>query len=185
MLRQLHVRKDSLKFDVAHMTVSPDGTKERLHGHSYRAGLTVSLNRFDFGSLLNLRDLRNATQTVCDAWNEHFLLPLHCPHLSISSWDDASVDFTLCSDRYVLPTKDVKVLEIENAVIEHLTVSFAIDLWRELGRRDLNRALIASMSVELEESTGQGGCTTMSADELSAIASVPTQKRPRGTLGQR
>ncbi len=185
MLRQLHVRKDSLKFDVAHMTVSPDGTKERLHGHSYRAGLTVTLEHFDFESFLNLRDLRHAMQSVCNAWNERFLLPLNCPHLSITSWDDTSIDFTLCFDRYVMPSKDIKPLDIENAVIEHLTVSFAVDLWRELGCRDLNRKLIASLAIELEESTGQGGASTLSAEELSALADVPPQRRAGQASGHR
>jgi hypothetical protein len=33
---RIYIRKEALKFSAAHMTVFPDGTKERLHGHNYR-----------------------------------------------------------------------------------------------------------------------------------------------------
>lgn len=167
--RRLVLRKDNLKFDAAHMTVGPAGSKERLHGHSYQVSLELELGAVAHPNFLNLTDLRHATEAVCAAWNQHFLLPTRCPELEMLSQDAEETVFLLCGKRYAMPTEDVKALPIENAIIEHLSVCFASDLWRELHTRQLPLDSVAALSVCLEESVGQGGATRLARPSLDAL----------------
>ena len=41
---RIDIARELFKFSCAHMTVFPDGTKERLHGHNYYVGVTLALS---------------------------------------------------------------------------------------------------------------------------------------------
>ncbi|MCU0693405.1 MAG: 6-carboxytetrahydropterin synthase, partial [Polyangiaceae bacterium] len=49
---KLFVAKDEHKFSCAHMTIFADGTKERLHGHNFRASIAVTIDA-NTGGLLD------------------------------------------------------------------------------------------------------------------------------------
>jgi len=151
---RLFVGKDVHKFSCAHMTVFPDGTKERLHGHNFQASIELELVGTD-PELLDFALLKKALQAQCDAWTERLLLPGQSPALVVVRESDGELEFRLCGQRYVVPAGDVIVLPVRNVVVESLARVFAHALIARLGPA-LTPELVAALSVTIAESVGQG-----------------------------
>ena len=175
----LHLRKDSFKFSAGHMTVFPDGTKERLHGHNFQVAVTVEVPADEFIAFARFKQEITA---ACNAWDERVLLPRRSPHLQVRPSAESEIDFVLCGDHYVLPRRDVLWLDVETVTTEKLAAQFAtiiaravLPLWRE-GR-------ILSLAVQLDETAGQGASVRLSADEvLSRHSSEQTATAPRVSI---
>ena len=95
------------------MTVFPDGSKERLHGHNYYLALTVELRNIDFASMVDFGPLKRALGTLVNEWKEYTLLATKNPYFELVRRDEEEVEFTLCGKRYVLPMSDVLLLPID------------------------------------------------------------------------
>jgi 6-pyruvoyltetrahydropterin/6-carboxytetrahydropterin synthase len=158
-VHRLFVGQEHHKFSIAHMTVFPDGSKERLHGHNFNVRITVVLKEVGFDKLLDIGILKRALEAQCKEWNEAFLLAEHCPKLEIVRRDAEEIEFRLCGKRYVMPAEDVIVLPVDNVVVENLTVEFGK---RWLARLDgvITADRIASVEVDVRELPGQGGSWT-------------------------
>ena len=65
---RIFVSKDVLKFSSAHMTVFPDGTKERLHGHNFQVLLEFELHTMKLASLLDFGLVKQTLAQVCARW---------------------------------------------------------------------------------------------------------------------
>jgi 6-pyruvoyltetrahydropterin/6-carboxytetrahydropterin synthase len=135
---RIFVSKDVLKFSSAHMTVFPDGTKERLHGHNFQVMLEFELETIQLASLL---DFGVVKQT---------------PALELIRQDAGEVEFKLCGKRYVVPADEVELLPLENVVVETLAEEMAFRLVERLGSH-LKQDVVAAMIVTVSESAGQGG----------------------------
>ena len=139
------------------MTLFPDGTKERLHGHNYEARVSFefapaseSVERFyDFACI------KKSLATVCNALNEHMLLPMHQQRVKKISADEVSTEVVVCGKRYVFPTDEVVWLPISNIVVEELSRHLWYRLEQLVGD-DLVRAGIGYMEVSVSETPGQG-----------------------------
>jgi 6-pyruvoyltetrahydropterin/6-carboxytetrahydropterin synthase len=158
-VHRLFVGQEQHKFSIAHMTVFPDGSKERLHGHNFHVRITVVLAQVGIEHLLDIGILKRALEAQCKEWNEAFLLGEKCPRLEILRRDEAEIEFRLCGKRYVMPAEDVIVLPVDNIVVENLTVEF--------GRRWVARLpdvitpdRVSSVEIEIRELPGQGGSWT-------------------------
>jgi 6-pyruvoyltetrahydropterin/6-carboxytetrahydropterin synthase len=150
-----HIRKESLKFAAAHMTVFPDGTKEALHGHNYRTEVTLELREATLGKMLPFSVVKDAMRKICDAWDEKVLLARDCPSMKIVSQKGGELEFTLCGKRYVLPQDEVVLLPIDNVITERLAEVFGRELIARLG--SVLDANVLGLEVRIEEMTGQGG----------------------------
>ncbi len=154
MKHRIFIAREQYKVSCAHMTVFPDGTKERLHGHNYSLGLALDLDRVDLASMIAFAPLKQALGELCAAWKERVLLAAHNPHFTVAKDDGQELDFSLCGDHYVLPRGDALLLPIDNISVEALAAHVA----------DLLRAKIAALSnghilafeVTVAESPGQG-----------------------------
>lgn len=142
------------KFSCAHMTVFPDGTKERLHGHNFRASVELELVGTD-PELLDFALLKKALQAQCDAWTERLLLPGQSPALLVVRESDGELEFRLCGQRYVVPAGDVIVLPVRNVVVESLARVFAHALIARLGPA-LTPDVVTALALTITESEGQG-----------------------------
>jgi 6-pyruvoyltetrahydropterin/6-carboxytetrahydropterin synthase len=155
---QLHHRisiaRDQYKFSCAHMTVFPDGTKERLHGHNYTVALAVDLDRADLDAMVAFAPLKAALAELCAEWKERFLLATRNRYLSIAR-DEGELEFTLCGDRYVLPRGDVLLLPVDNISVEALAAHVAERLAERL-TVTLAAPHIRALEVTVSESPGQG-----------------------------
>jgi 6-pyruvoyltetrahydropterin/6-carboxytetrahydropterin synthase len=139
------------------MTVFPDGSKERLHGHNFNVSVALELHEVGFENLLDLGIVKAALDAQCREWNEHLLIAEKNPRLSIVR-RDAEVEFLLCGKRYVVPAEDVIVLPVDNIVVENLSMEFARRVLERL-RPALRPDVVAAIEVDVREARGQGGST--------------------------
>jgi 6-pyruvoyltetrahydropterin/6-carboxytetrahydropterin synthase len=152
---RLFVGQDQHKFSVAHMTVFPDGSKEKLHGHNFNVTVALELRSVSFETLLDIGIVKKAVEAQCREWNEHLLVGERNPKLEILRRDD-EVEFRLCGKRYLLPAEDVIFLPVDNIVVENLSVEFARRVVERLGPA-LRRDVVAGVEVDVREARGQGG----------------------------
>lgn len=138
------------------MTVFPDGTKERLHGHNFNVTVALDLTRVGLENLLDIGIVKKVLDNLCREWNEHLLVGERCPALEIIRRDGAEVEFRLCGKRYVAPAEDVLFLPLDNIVVENLSLEFARLLAERLAP-DLGGGLVAGLEVDVREARGQGG----------------------------
>lgn len=153
---RIFVSKDVLKFSSAHMTVFPDGTKERLHGHNFQVMLEFELQTIRLASLLDFGVVKQTLAQVCQALDQRLLLGTRCPSFELIRQADGEVEFKLCGKRYVVPADEVELLPLENVVVETLAEEMAFRLVDRLGTH-LKQDVVAAMIVTVSESAGQGG----------------------------
>jgi 6-pyruvoyltetrahydropterin/6-carboxytetrahydropterin synthase len=149
------VSKDEHRFSCAHMTLFPDGTKERLHGHNFQLSVAVDLPAFETSAMLDFGRVKGVLSELCEQLREHVLLPGSSRALRVLRSDAREVELEICSKRYVLPADEVILLPVENVVVETL----AAHLWGEVARRlapELERARARSLEVTVTEAAGQG-----------------------------
>ncbi len=143
------------KFSCAHMTVFPDGRKERLHGHNYTVGVAIDLAAIGFEHLIDFGAIKRAVAAECAEWRERTLLAERSPRLERLERKGGEVEIVLCGARYVFPESDVLVLPIDNTTTEALA-----ELWLDRLRGRLAATLEGSaalgLEVRIEESPGQG-----------------------------
>ena len=149
------VGKDRHRFSCAHMTVFPDGTKERLHGHNFQVTAALDLHDVSFARFLDFARVKSALDRLCEAWDERLLIAERSPFLEIVRRDAEEIELRLCGRRYVLPADEVALLPVENVVVEALAEELAMRLVAELGGA-LKPEVVAGIDVSVSESPGQG-----------------------------
>ena len=143
------------KFSCAHMTVFPDGRKERLHGHNYTVSVALDLAEVGFEHLIDFGAIKRAIAAECAEWRERTLLAGESPRMERLERRGGELEVVLCGARYVFPEGDVLVLPIDNTTTEALA-----ELWVDRLRARLAATLAGSaavgLEVRIEESPGQG-----------------------------
>jgi len=157
---RIYVGKDAHKFSAAHMTVFPDGTKERLHGHNFQVTVALDLTEIGFKSFLDFGVVKAALNAQCKEWDDRLLLAEHCPFFKVSKGSSSELDFTLCGKRYVVPSDEVVLLPLENIATETLAQEFCHRFKDRLDPKLLG-TLITGIEVHITESRGQGGVYTL------------------------
>jgi len=150
---RIFVAKDGFKFSCAHLTVFPDGRKERLHGHNYFVEVAVDLAEVSFERMIDFGPLKQAVTDVCLDWRERTLLAADNPHFTVVRDADGELEFTLCGQRYVLPREDALLLPVDNTAVEQLAVLVTDRL---IERAALPTGLALGIEVTVSESPGQG-----------------------------
>lgn len=153
---RIRLARESFKFSCAHMTVFPDGRKERLHGHNYFIELAIDVRDIGFQSIIEFAVVRDAIEALCLEWKEVLLLAEHNPFFEVVRHDAAELEFRLCGQRYVVPTTDVLMLPIDNITVEGLASHIASLLVDRLGSDVLDPLMVAGIDVAVNESPGQG-----------------------------
>jgi 6-pyruvoyltetrahydropterin/6-carboxytetrahydropterin synthase len=152
---RIEVARELFKFSCAHMTVFPDGTKERLHGHNYMLGLALELRDIAFDKMIPFEHLKDAGAALCQEWKEHLLLATANPHFELVRDTADEIEFRLCGQRYVLPRVDVVLLPIDNLATEPLAAHVADLLIARLGAV-LRPDVVTAIEVSVSELPGQG-----------------------------
>jgi 6-pyruvoyltetrahydropterin/6-carboxytetrahydropterin synthase len=152
---RIHLRKDSLKFSAAHMSVFPDGSKEALHGHNYFTEVWIDFKEASLQKMLPFSVLKSKIQKICQLWDEKVLLPENCPFLEIKSDTQEEIEFLLCKKRYILPKAEVVLLPVDNVTTESLSQLFCEKFKTELGSL-VELHSILGIQVRVEEAPGQG-----------------------------
>ena len=148
---RISIAREQYKFSCAHMTVFPDGTKERLHGHNYTIAIALDVTDVSLEAMIPFAQIKAALADLCARWKERVLVATHNRHFDLVG-HDANYRFRLAGELYQLPSDDVLELPIDNISVEALA-SHAADLL--LDARVLPPTVVA-VEVTVQESPGQG-----------------------------
>lgn len=151
---RVSVSKDSLVFASAHFITYAGHRCEGLHGHNYRARVTIDgeLEAEDH-LVFDFLELKRIMQRLCDQIDHVVLLPLESARIQVVEEGDVvrvAVDGT---PRYVFPRRDCALLPVPNTTVEMLAALLADRLRAELdstGARGLT-----AIEMEVEENFGQ------------------------------
>ncbi len=115
----IRLYKEYFNFGSAHFLIFADGTREELHGHNYRATLELDADLDDAWLVADFLRVKPIFREVCDRLDHRTLLPLRNPHLRVEDGPQEVVAW-FGEDRYVIPKRDVRLLDIENTASELL-----------------------------------------------------------------
>jgi 6-pyruvoyltetrahydropterin/6-carboxytetrahydropterin synthase len=146
---KVHVSKDYLIFCAAHF-VTYDGECEPLHGHNYRASVTVEGALQDDQFVINFVTLKRIMRGLVDQLDHLTLLPEFNPHIRLTR-NDSQVIVEVKNRRYVLPESDAKVLPIPNTTAEELAEYLAGQLREQIG----HLPNLTACEMEVSEVEGQ------------------------------
>jgi 6-pyruvoyltetrahydropterin/6-carboxytetrahydropterin synthase len=148
------VSKDYLVFASAHFITFAGHRCEGLHGHNYRASVTLdgaldeeSWFVFDFVILKRLM------RTLCDEIDHKVLLPLQNPKLQIVEEGESVRVAYEGKPRYVFPKTDCSLLPIPNTTVEMLAQLLANRLRAALD--NMGARGLTAVTMEVEENFGQ------------------------------
>jgi len=152
---RIRVTREAFKFSCAHMTVFPDGRKERLHGHNYFVGLELELADTSFENVIDFGPLKQQVIELVGAWKERTIVATENPMTRILRDEpDGELEFTVCGKRYVLPREDALLLPIDNATVERLAEHIC-DLLIERLAPQWPPGVVRAIEVSVRESPGQ------------------------------
>jgi 6-pyruvoyltetrahydropterin/6-carboxytetrahydropterin synthase len=146
---KIHVSKDYLVFCAAHF-ITYDGVCEPLHGHNYRAGVTLEGDLQADQLVFNFVTLKRVMRQLVDQLDHRTLLPATNPHFKISHADH-EITIAVGDRRYVLPEAEVLILPIPNTTAELLAKYLADQLRAALG----DVANLTACELTVDEVEGQ------------------------------
>ena len=155
---RISIAREQYKVSCAHMTVFPDGTKERLHGHNYTIAIGLDVDRVELAAMIPFAPIKAALGELCAAWKEHVLLATKNPFF-VMVRDGDELEFTLCGERYVMPRQDALLLPIDNISVEALAAHIAALMVERI--KLLAAPQVLALEITVEESPGQGASCTL------------------------
>jgi 6-pyruvoyltetrahydropterin/6-carboxytetrahydropterin synthase len=155
------VSKDYLVFASAHFITFAGHRCEGLHGHNYRARVTVEghLNEESW-FVFDFVELKRIMRGLCDEIDHLVLLPLESDRVAVTE-EGGNVSVAVDGQpRYLFPRKDCALLPIPNTTVEMLAEMLAHRLHEKMvqaGARGLK-----AIEMEVEESFGQSATCRVS-----------------------
>ena len=151
---RVSVEKDYLVFSSAHFITFAGHRCEGLHGHNYRARVTVegALNE-EAWFVFDFVELKKIMRKLCDEIDHLVLLPTESSRIKVEEIGETVTVGVDGKPRYVFPRKDCALLPIPNTTVEMLAQLLATRLRGELDARGA-RGLTA-IEMEVEENFGQ------------------------------
>ena len=116
---RVRVAKDYTVFAAAHFVTYDRDQSEPIHGHNYRAAVTIEGELDENHYVFNFVPLKRHLRTVCDQLDHHLLLPTGNPLIQIEA-DDVSFHIRQGEKYYAIPREDVVQLPIANTTAELL-----------------------------------------------------------------
>ena len=141
---KIHVSKDYLVFCAAHF-ITYDGICEPLHGHNYRASVTIEGDTQADHFVFNFVTLKRVMRKLVDRLDHRTLLPATNPHFRLTDADN-EITVDVGDRRYVLPEADVLILPLPNTTAELLAKYLADQLQAALG--DVPNLTACEMTVD-------------------------------------
>jgi 6-pyruvoyltetrahydropterin/6-carboxytetrahydropterin synthase len=151
---RVSVSKDYLVFASAHFITFAGHRCEGLHGHNYRASVTIegALNEqawfvFDFV------ELKRIMRRLCDEIDHLVLLPMTSDRIQVAEDGDTVNVGVDGKPRYVFPRKDCALLPIPNTTVEMLAKMLTERLQAALSEDGATG--LTAIEMEVEENFGQ------------------------------
>jgi 6-pyruvoyltetrahydropterin/6-carboxytetrahydropterin synthase len=151
---RVSVTKDYLVFASAHFITFAGHRCEGLHGHNYRANVTIegALNEESW-FVFDFVELKRIMRRLCDEIDHLVLLPLQSTRVKVIEEGDAVRVDVDGKPRYVFPRRDCALLPIPNTTVEMLAQLLTDRLQAEL--EALGARGITAIEMEVEENFGQ------------------------------
>jgi 6-pyruvoyltetrahydropterin/6-carboxytetrahydropterin synthase len=151
---RVSVEKDYLVFASAHFITFAGHRCEGLHGHNYRARVTIegALNEESW-FVFDFVELKKIMRKLCDEIDHLVLLPLASQRITVIEEGEmvhVKVDGKL---RYVFPRRDCALLPVPNTTVEMLAELLATRLRGELDAQGVRG--MSAIEMEVEENFGQ------------------------------
>jgi 6-pyruvoyltetrahydropterin/6-carboxytetrahydropterin synthase len=151
---RVSVAKDYLVFASAHFITFAGHRCEGLHGHNYRARVTIegALDE-DTWFVFDFVTLKHIMRGLCDEIDHKVLLPLENPKIQVK---EEGQSVTVAYDgkpRYVFPRSDCALLPVPNTTVEMLAELLTSRLRAELGK--IGARGLTAVEMEVEENFGQ------------------------------
>jgi 6-pyruvoyltetrahydropterin/6-carboxytetrahydropterin synthase len=151
---RVSVSKDYLVFASAHFITYAGHRCEGLHGHNYRAAVTIE-GKLDEEScwVFDFVALKSIMRRLCDQIDHKVLLPLDNPRLQVAEEGESVTVAYEGKPRYVFPRVDCTLLPVPNTTVEMLAELLANRLRKEMeaaGARGMT-----AIEMEVEENFGQ------------------------------
>jgi 6-pyruvoyltetrahydropterin/6-carboxytetrahydropterin synthase len=151
---RVSVTKDHLVFASAHFITFAGHRCEGLHGHNYRARVTIegALNEESW-FVFDFVELKRIMKQLCDEIDHKVLLPLESSRVTVMEGDESVSVSVDGKPRYVFPRVDCALLPVPNTTVEMLAELLTDRLRRELDR--LGARGLTAIEMEVEENFGQ------------------------------
>lgn len=153
-LASISIEKDYFSFAAAHFTIFSKTSRERLHGHSFRARVRLTAPVDDNGLMFDYGPLKKHLKALCDRLDERVLLPMHSAHLAVREIAN-TVQVHFNGEAIIrLPAEDALVLPVKNITVEDLSQYF-LELLLEYDY--IKRQSIRQMMLGISSGVGQWG----------------------------
>jgi 6-pyruvoyltetrahydropterin/6-carboxytetrahydropterin synthase len=151
---RVSVAKDDLAFASAHFITFAGHRCEGLHGHNYRARVTLD-GELDEETWLvfDFIELKRIMRGLCAEIDHLVLLPLDNPRIAVTTGDDTVAVAVDGAPRYIFPRRDCALLPIPNTSVEMLARMLADRLRAQLDASGPHR--LTAIEMEVEENIGQ------------------------------
>ena len=157
---RVSVAKDYLVFASAHFITFAGHRCEGLHGHNYRASVTVegTLNE-EAWFVVDFVELKRMMRKLCDEIDHLVLLPLESTRVKVDVAGDVVTVSVDGKPRYVFPKRDCALLPVPNTTVEMLAELLTKRLRAELDAAGARN--VTAIEMEVEENFGQSAtCRT-------------------------
>ena len=151
---RVSVSKDYLVFASAHFITFAGHRCEGLHGHNYRARVTIegALNEESW-FVFDFVELKKIMRKLCDEIDHLVLLPLQSDRVTVQEDGEVMNVSVDGKPRYVFPRRDCALLPIPNTTVEMIAKLLTERLQRELAHGGADG--ITAIEMEVEENFGQ------------------------------
>jgi 6-pyruvoyltetrahydropterin/6-carboxytetrahydropterin synthase len=151
---RVSVTKDYLVFASAHFITFAGHRCEGLHGHNYRASVTVEgeLNEESW-FVFDFVELKRIMRRLCDEIDHLVLLPLESARVHVKEEGETVAVSVDGKPRYVFPRRDCALLPIPNTTVEMIAKLLTARLRAELEKGGADR--LTAIEMEVEENFGQ------------------------------
>lgn len=149
---QVHVAKDYLVFCAAHFITYEGEACERLHGHNYRASVTVEGPLDDNRYVIDFIALKDMMRRITDELDHHVLLPTRSRLIQVAE-NGAEVTARFAERRWSFPREDCVLLPVENTTAELLARWIGERLRDVLSQK--YGTIPPLVRIDVEESFGQ------------------------------
>jgi 6-pyruvoyltetrahydropterin/6-carboxytetrahydropterin synthase len=148
------VTKDYLVFSSAHFITYAGHRCEGLHGHNYRAAVTLDGEISDESWwVFDFVELKGIMRRLCDEIDHKVLLPLENPRLQVAEKGESVTVAYEGQPRYLFPRRDCALLPVPNTTVEMLAQLLTCRLRAELEKSGAPG--LTAIEMEIEENFGQ------------------------------
>lgn len=123
-LSTLNLEKEDMKFSAGHFTMFSATERERLHGHNFTVGVSITAEVLEHGMCFDYGTYKDIIKDLCRAWNEYFILPAESPFLKIEQDHGTELKAIFNGEAIPFLKKDVLLLPIVNATLEEFSRLF-------------------------------------------------------------